>query len=92
MPISSEEPAELPIETKACMDYVVRIFAGRCLRHPRLDEDPVPVIAAERDRILDEIQYGGVKDEKMWTDRLPIKIVHTAGVGAIKQTRNGRKL
>lgn len=42
-------------EWKSPAYYAVRQFALRCMRHPRLEEDPSCVIATERDAMLKEI-------------------------------------
>lgn len=46
---------QLDTATKAVIDYAIRIVASRMLAHPRIDDDPAPVIVNERDKILDEL-------------------------------------
>ena len=41
---------------KPVVEFAVRSFAERCIQHPRLEEDPVCVIATEREKFLTELQ------------------------------------
>ena len=40
---------------KPVVEFAVRSFAERCIQHPRLEEDPVCVIATEREKFLSEL-------------------------------------
>lgn len=67
------ELASLPAETRACIDYAIRAFANRCISHPLLDADPTPVIAAERDKMLDELANMAApkKPAAEWQEKKP---------------------
>jgi hypothetical protein len=54
----------------------VRQFATRCIEHPRLEEDPVCVIATEREKMLKEIDRAEDVPEPAVAE---VKAVHCNG-------------
>ena len=49
---------------KPVVEYAVRRFADRCIQHPRLEEDPICVIATEREKFLTELAEEAILPEK----------------------------